>query len=161
MWRAIIFLERKGFMNLRKLHSGEPIEVLDPVLWYDLSNWNIIGGGYYTLRDIIFFLENADLSISEHRSKVIEAGVTAVVVQDRGDLKKYLTGEIDHCDQIDLTLTTSTAAESTEADLSLQESVGATLADGAMEDQRRKYADILERNAKSSWTFRLATLSII
>jgi hypothetical protein len=92
---------------------------------------------------------------------VIEAGVTAVVVQDRGDLKKYLTGEIDHCDQIDLTLTTSTAAESTEADLSLQESVGATLADGAMEDQRRKYADILERNAKSSWTFRLATLSII
>lgn len=85
---------------------------------------------------------------------MIEAGVTAVVVQDRGDLKKYLTGEIDHCDQIDLALTSSTAAESTDADLSIQETVGAKLADGEMEDQRRKYADILEKNAKTSWTFR-------
>lgn len=35
---------------------------------------------YYTLRDIIFFLENVDAGLTEYRRKVIESKLTAVVM---------------------------------------------------------------------------------
>lgn len=48
---------------------------------------------YYTLRDIIFFLENAEVGVAQYRVNVNAAtGVTAVVVADSKDLKGYLTG---------------------------------------------------------------------
>ena len=115
---------------------------------------NIIGGGHYTLRDVIFFLENADLPLSEYRQKVQDARVTAVVVQDQSNLKKYLTGEIDHCEQIDLGVVNASIADAVDADHVVRAAAGAKLAIGAMEEQRKRFADILEQNAKSSWTFR-------
>eukprot|EP01041_Mallomonas_annulata_P006216 gene6216-12590_t len=60
-------------------------------------------GGYYTLKDIIFFLENDGKGISEYRSKTVEVGCQSVVVQDISDLKEYLTGHKDTCSQIDQT----------------------------------------------------------
>ena len=57
---------------------------------------------FYTLRDVIFFLENADISLAEYRRKAVETRTTAVVEQDRQALKNYLTGVVDTCPQIDL-----------------------------------------------------------
>jgi len=58
-------------------------------------------GGYYTLRDVIFCLENDGRGIPEYRSKATSIGVTAVVVNDLQDLRNYLTGQIETCTQID------------------------------------------------------------
>lgn len=58
--------------------------------------------GYYTLRDIIFFLENASAGVAQYRNNVKEAvGVTAVTHVDSKDLKNYLTGQVSSCQQID------------------------------------------------------------
>ena len=79
---------------------------------------------YYSVRDIVFFLENADGSFAEYRRKVcclcwninhtniltlyipprlqaVQHRVTAVVEQDRKQLKSYLSGELESCPQID------------------------------------------------------------
>ena len=61
----------------------------------------LLGGGYYTLRDIIFFLQNESADVHEYRIKADAAGVTAVVVQDVTPLRDYLTGKTDNCLQID------------------------------------------------------------
>ena len=58
---------------------------------------------FYTLRDVLFFLENADRGVAEFRRMCVEKRVTAVVEQDKQSLKSYLTGEIDGCHQLDLT----------------------------------------------------------
>lgn len=56
---------------------------------------------FYTLKDIVVFLANADLPDAEYRKKALESRVTAVVGQDRQPLKSYLSGAIDSCPQID------------------------------------------------------------
>lgn len=100
----------------------------------------IIGGGYYTLRDVIFFLENANLQISEYRAKVNAAGVTAVVVLDSPNLMNYLTGKIDSCDQIDLSVMNSGPIEhapglgTTEAQLSEEKMI----------EERKKFVQYLD-----------------
>lgn len=58
-------------------------------------------GGHYSLRDVIFFLENADVALSEYRSKAAALNITAVVIADKQNLKNYLCGIIATCDQID------------------------------------------------------------
>lgn len=62
---------------------------------------------YYTLRDVIFFLENAQLPLGEYRRKVVESKVAPIVEQDRGPLQKYMTGELDSCAQIDVAMQSS------------------------------------------------------
>ena len=56
---------------------------------------------YYTLKDVIFFLGNMDLSLQEYRKKVVSARVTAIVEADKQDLKDYLLGNTSTCKQID------------------------------------------------------------
>ena len=56
---------------------------------------------FYTLKDVIFFLENSNLSVADYRRKTVEARITAVVEQDRHDLLSYLTGSIDTCPQLE------------------------------------------------------------
>ena len=56
---------------------------------------------FYTLRDVIFFLENSELSLVESRTKAQALGITPVVSQDQADLMAFLTGEIDSCKQVD------------------------------------------------------------
>lgn len=60
------------------------------------------GDIYYTLRDVIFFLENSDASIADYRRRAFEAKATAIIEQDRVSLKDYLAGTIDICPQLDL-----------------------------------------------------------
>eukprot|EP01036_Dinobryon_divergens_P022673 gene22673-30954_t len=59
---------------------------------------------YYTLRDIIFFLENVETPVAEYRRNAMSSKLTAVIEQDKTDLKNYLTGAIESCPQIDFSL---------------------------------------------------------
>ena len=62
---------------------------------------SIRSGGYYEVRDIIFYLENIDMPEVDYRKKCMGAGLAAVVTQDKQPLRQYLTGHIDICEQID------------------------------------------------------------
>lgn len=59
---------------------------------------------FYTLRDVIFFLEHIHTNVSEYRKLCSEKLITAVVEQDKQNLRNFLLGNIDHCPQIDLTV---------------------------------------------------------
>ena len=61
-------------------------------------------GGYYTVRDIIFYLKHKDASFQEYRTAVQEEenNVSAVTNQDKTKLQEYLNGMIDTCEQIDI-----------------------------------------------------------
>lgn len=59
---------------------------------------------FYSLRDIIFFLENAQLPIAEYRRKAVENKITAIVEQDRNHLQKYLTGKKTHILSLSLSI---------------------------------------------------------
>ena len=56
---------------------------------------------YYTVKDVIFFLENMDLSMQEYRKKVVSSRVTAIVEADKQDLRDYLLGTTSTAKQID------------------------------------------------------------
>lgn len=71
-----------------------------------------IGDDYfYTIRDVLFFMENAEMGVAEFRRLCVEKRITAVVEQDKQALKGYLLGEVDSCPQIDLNV----AAEQQQA----------------------------------------------
>lgn len=54
------------------------------------------------MRDIIFFLENVNTPLAEYRKLAFKARHVAAIVQaDIKNLKSYLTGVIDDCEQID------------------------------------------------------------
>lgn len=74
-------------------------------------------GGYYTLRDAIFYLQHIEVAEVEYRRQCIKANVTAVVTQDKANLKQYLTGKIDTCPQLeeDGAVTASATAQSAAA----------------------------------------------
>jgi hypothetical protein len=117
-------------------------------LSYQLSAHNLSGGGYYTLRDVIFFLENANLQISEYRAKVNAAGVTAVVVLDSPNLMSYLTGQIDSCDQIDLNVMNSGTIEQIPGGHNLV--TESQLSEGAMRSERVKFVEYLNQFVKQT-----------
>ncbi len=79
---------------------------------------------YYTLRDIMFFRENAVLV--EYRKRVVEAKLVAVVEQDRAALQNYLEGKIDLCPQIDLNALAATAGSLSENHLESEKSQAKT-----------------------------------
>jgi hypothetical protein len=56
---------------------------------------------FYTLRDIIFFLENAACTIAEYRRKAVENKINAIVENDKSALQDYLSGKAETCTQID------------------------------------------------------------
>ena len=56
---------------------------------------------FYTIRDVVFFLENAELSIVESRAKAQALGINPVMTQDKADLMAFLTEDVDTCAQID------------------------------------------------------------
>lgn len=66
---------------------------------------------YYELKDVIFFLENVD-SGADYKRKAHEAGVGYVVSSDQVNLKNYLIGKVDTCEQIDVAMIASTATAS-------------------------------------------------
>lgn len=124
----------------------------------------LIGGGYYTLRDVIFFLENANLPISEYRAKVNAAGVTAVVVQDSPFLMSYLTGQSEICDQIDLSVMNSVSMEQGGPGSGTHGARdGTRLSEETMRAEREKFVTYLDqfvRQANTSITKMFVTTSL-
>ena len=57
---------------------------------------------YYTLKDVIFFVQSNALSMVEYRRAVVKERCVAVVEADSKALMSYLTGEVDSVPQIDL-----------------------------------------------------------
>jgi hypothetical protein len=64
---------------------------------------------HYTVRDIIFFLENSSESVAEYRRKAVEARIVAIVEQDKQALNSFLSGSIETCPQIDWNLISNVA----------------------------------------------------
>lgn len=60
------------------------------------------GGGYYTIKDIVFFLShmNAHSSEQDYRRKCTVSGAVPVTLKDKKDLEQYLSGETQGCDQL-------------------------------------------------------------
>lgn len=56
---------------------------------------------YYTLKDVVFYMNNSSLQLSEYRKKCIAERCTAIVETDKPNMLNYLTGKIDMADQID------------------------------------------------------------
>jgi hypothetical protein len=98
---------------------------------------------------VIFFLENVEVGVAEYRRLCVENRKSAVVEQDKSDLKKFLTGVIDTCSQIDHAVAEASAkllsaqqkssqVESTKNDvtISLEE----------MREQRERHAALIEQS---------------
>ena len=56
---------------------------------------------YYTLKDVIFFIQNSTVDIKEYRRAVIKERCVAVVEADKAPLMSYLQGEVDSVSQMD------------------------------------------------------------
>lgn len=72
--------------------------------------WIFVAGGFYTLKDVIFFLQNIDVPEAEYRRKCNDSDVSAVVTLDKVNLKLYLTGKINTCEQLQEVATEGTGS---------------------------------------------------
>ena len=98
---------------------------------------------YYTLRDVIFYLENADVSVAEYRRKVVTMRYTAVVEHDKASLKGYLTGAIDSCPQLDFAAAVASAASYDASVTQRAESAAPAvplISSQEMQEQRQRHA---------------------
>ena len=56
---------------------------------------------YYTLKDVIFFIQNSTADIKEYRRAVIKERCVPVIEADKANLLSYLKGEVDSVPQMD------------------------------------------------------------
>jgi hypothetical protein len=159
MLMVIISLESIDFMNQFEQHFVEHTKVRHIFLSFFFSHSLSLGGGYYTLRDVIFFLENANLQISEYRAKVNAAGVTAVVVLDSPNLMSYLTGQIETCDQIDLNVMNSGTMEQIPGG-GHNSVTEAQLSEGTMKSERMKFVQYLDQFVEQTNSM-ITTMSLL
>lgn len=106
---------------------------------------------YYTLKDIVVFLANADVADADYRKKVLEMRVTAVVGQDRQPLKSYLNGTIDTCPQIDHQVAASCQV-SIPALTSADHSNEPTMSVEKMQEQRERFTAQMEKALQKTKT---------
>lgn len=99
---------------------------------------------FYTLRDVIFFLENADVTVADYRRKAVETRTTAVVEQDRQALKNYLTGVVDTCPQIDL----AAAAEFAKPVASSEGTKEPQISSEKLQEQRQKQSANIDKTGQ-------------
>lgn len=107
---------------------------------------------YYTLRDVIFYLENADAAVAEYRRKVVTMRCTAVVELDKASLKGYLTGAIDSCPQLDFAAAVASAA-SYNASIAHEAEQAAPavplISAQEMQEQRQRHAAIFDQSVQT------------
>ena len=70
---------------------------------------------YYTVKDVLFFMENMDASMQEYRKKVVSLRLTAITEADKQDLKDYVLGVTSSAKQIDPSKAASVVKEIEEA----------------------------------------------
>eukprot|EP01035_Chromulina_nebulosa_P019189 gene19189-25035_t len=108
---------------------------------------------YYSLKDIIFFIENSGLNDGQYRKQAMLKRVTAVVNADRSDLKDYLNSKIDTCPQIDLVAANnfinSHAVESTPEESVIEKDIP-SLPQDQLEELRQKHAALLDESLNKS-----------
>ena len=107
---------------------------------------------YYTLKDIVVFLANADLADADYRKKVLETRVTAVVGQDRQPLKSYLTGAIDTCPQIDHQVAASFQVSIPTQSVSSNSASEPTMSVEKMQEQRERFNAQMEKALQKTKT---------
>lgn len=106
---------------------------------------------FYSLRDVIFFLENADTGVGEYRRMCVEMRTTAVVEHDKKTLKEYLTGVIDTCPQLDLNALSAAAAlphsttqiSNSEHDMNLNTPL---ISMKEMEEHKQRHAALIDQS---------------
>lgn len=145
MEMGFMFLEKSGIISQRRRHSEEPykvfiIQILLKFLIYPIA------GSYYTLREIIFFLENAEASIAEYRTKANQQNIIAVTTQDKQNLLKYLTGQIDSCEQIDLSVAVSSITSDTPQ---TSQSSACDMSQEQYEEAKTRYVHIFDKIARN------------
>lgn len=107
---------------------------------------------YYTLRDVIFYLENADATVAEYRRKVVTMRCTAVVELDKASLKGYLTGAIDSCPQLDFAAAVASAASYNASNAHETEQAAPTvplISAQEMQEQRQRHAAIFDQSVQT------------
>lgn len=105
---------------------------------------------YYSLKDIVFFLENIELSEPEYRKKSFERrddNISAVVKSDRNDLKNYLTGVVNTCTQIDQQMSANYQLPSSVMVSTVNEP---TMSVEKMQEQRERYAAQMEKTLQKT-----------
>lgn len=108
---------------------------------------------YYSLRDVIFCLENIEDTVADYRRKAVTAKVTAVVEQDRQALRNYLTGVTDSCPQIDsVALNSYSQGSIARVTESATTETNSTLSTERMIEQREKHAALLEKSVQKNKT---------
>ena len=99
---------------------------------------------------MIFFLENQHLPLSEQTVKAGKLDVNRVVFQDLDNLKSYLKGEIDTCDQIDASKQFSGGLVSDSGAMDIEESQEEPImSEDLMEEHRSKFSSWLATRRKS------------
>ena len=107
---------------------------------------------YYSLRDVIFFLETHHQSLTEQREKAKKLGVNPVMTNDKADLMSYLNGDSDTCDQIDASKQfTEAVVEDSSKDIEIEEITGPTMPEEEMEMHRQKFSRWLACKRKSPY----------
>lgn len=105
---------------------------------------------YYTLRDVIFFLENAEQSVADYRRETVKQRLTAVVEADKASLKGYVTGSIETCPQLDLAAASAasyTAAAAQVAEASAP--AGPQISAEELQEQRQRHAALFDESIKA------------
>ena len=108
---------------------------------------------FYTLRDVIFFLQNAETSsVADYRREAVKHRLTAVVQADQVALKEYVTGVTDTCPQLDLIAQAlsiasyaTAAAKVTDTSASAAPQISAE----ELQEQRQRHAALFDESIKA------------
>jgi hypothetical protein len=104
---------------------------------------------YYTLRDILFFLENADASIADYRKEVVKQRVTAIVEADKAALKGYVTGAIETCPQLDLAAAVASRTAAAAHEVEASAPAGPQISAEELREQRQRHAAMFDESIKA------------
>ena len=105
---------------------------------------------FYTLRDVMFFLENSELPVGEYRREVVKLKIQAVVEADKQALKGYVTGQIETCPQLDLAVAAASAAQVADSSAAAAAAAsGPQISAEALQEQRQQYAALMDKSLKA------------
>lgn len=89
------YLKHGGFSNV--VYEGSEV-ILDGIRLSESAptafkrGLNTAEDYFYTVKDVIFFIDNFSLNIGQYLQKVVLNKVKAVIQQDKDQFKKYMDG---------------------------------------------------------------------
>ena len=97
---------------------------------------------YYSLEDVIFFLEYSDMPLTERRILAKKHQVNHVMEMDKDELESYLKGKIDTSDKIDISKQRSGVME-------VEENLEPIMSEAVMENHRVRFSRWLTSKRRS------------